>query len=92
MNENYKQFDVPQEQIDEMVAINKTIGIYLNTIADFINWASANVATIDIGEWYDIYQDFVQSNGHIIEKINKIRSPSYKEFHPPCLSKPSYYY
>ena len=86
VNENLKQFDVPWERIDEMVDLNKTVGIYLNTIGDFINWAAANVASIDIDEWYDIYQDFVKSNEHIIEKINKIRSPSYKEFHPPCLS------
>lgn len=44
----------------------------MKTINDFASWVNANSASIDREKWYDIYEDFVKSNEHIIQKINQV--------------------
>ena len=46
--------------------------LYLETINDFASWVNTNSASIDIEKWHDIYEDFVKSNEHIIQKINEV--------------------
>ena len=70
---NYKHFDLPpQKRINEIDAINKKMELYMKTINDFASWVNANSASIDIEKWYNIYEDFVKSNEHIIQKINEV--------------------
>ena len=78
-----KSFDLTDERIDEIVATaDKTIS-YINTIADFSIWVIANIARLDIEEINSLYEDFLKSNEHIIEKIDKIRHPSASPDSPP---------
>jgi hypothetical protein len=76
MHKINKSFDIPQERIDEIVAITQNAISDLNTIYRFTQWVNANPENLDIEEVNSIYEDFVKSNEHIIEKINKLLYPS----------------
>ena len=70
--EIHPSFNLPQERIDEM---SKTIltGIsYFKTIQEFADWVDSNLQNLDVEQVYSIYEDFVISNKHIIDRINKI--------------------
>ena len=56
---------------------NKQAVSFMNNIHEFSVWVNSSLADLDVEEIHDIYADFVQSNEHIIEKINKILYPSY---------------
>ena len=77
MDKINKNFDLPWERIDEICATNQKLALYINTIVDFSSWVSNNLADLEIETWYSIYEEFIQNNQDLIEKINKIRfSPS----------------
>ena len=76
VNENYKQFDILLERIDEIVDTTQKAVSSLNTIYSFSEWVNnTNIENRDLEEINSIYEDFVQSNEYIIEKINKILYP-----------------
>jgi hypothetical protein len=76
VNENYKQFDILRERLDEIVDTTQKAVSSLNTIYRFSEWVNnTNIENRDPEEINSIYEDFVQSNEHIIEKINKILYP-----------------
>lgn len=72
---NNKSIDI-QKKIDEIVALTKTAVLDVNTIYKFTEWVTENLENLDEEEVNSIYQDFIKSNEHIIEKINKILYPS----------------
>jgi hypothetical protein len=73
MNKINKCFDIPEERIDELVATTHKAVSSVNTIYCFSKWVnSTNIENIDPEEINSIYEDFIQSNEHLIEKINKI--------------------
>jgi hypothetical protein len=47
----------------------------MRTIEDFAHWVTANMMStrIDLKECTTILEDFVKSNEHIIQRINKLR-------------------
>lgn len=46
----------------------------MRTIDDFAHWVTDNMmSNIDVKECTNILEDFVKSNEHIIQRINKIR-------------------
>ena len=47
----------------------------MRTIDDFAHWVTANMMSgIDVKECTSILEDFVKSNEHIIQRINKVRT------------------
>jgi hypothetical protein len=71
-----KSFDLPDERIDEIAATAEKTISYINTIANFSIWVIANLWRLDIEEINTLYEDFLKSNEHIIEKIDKIKHSS----------------
>jgi hypothetical protein len=69
---NQKNFDNLQERIDEIIALTNTAVSDVSTISNFTEWVYANLGNLDTEEINSIYKDFIKSNEHIIEKINKI--------------------
>ena len=67
-----KKFDLPWERIDEIVATTHKAVSNLETIYKFSQWVNTNIENIDSEEVNSIYEDFINSNEHLIEKINKI--------------------
>jgi hypothetical protein len=73
MNKINKSFDIPGERIDELVATTQKAVSSVNSIYSFSKWVNnTNTKNINPEEINSIFEDFVQSNEHIIEKINKI--------------------
>ena len=73
MNKINKCFDIPEERIDELVATTQKAVSSVNTIYRFSKWINnTNIENLDPEEINSIYEDFIQSNEHLIEKINKI--------------------
>ena len=62
-------FELTEEQLS---TIGKA-GHYVTIITNFSDWCTKNVEIIDLPVIYSIMQDFVKSNEHIIEKINKVK-------------------
>jgi hypothetical protein len=57
------------------VLLNTSIAFYIRTIEDFSHWVTDNMmARIDVKASTSILEDFVKSNEHIIQRINKVRS------------------
>lgn len=70
--EGNESFDIPQERIDEMIATVNTVGEYLTVFRCWHEWAVANLHQLDAEEVAGIYKEFVDSNKHLIERINKM--------------------
>jgi hypothetical protein len=73
MNKINKCFDIPEKRIDELVATTQKAVSSVNTIYRFSKWINnTNIENLDPEEINSIYEDFIQSNEHLIEKINKL--------------------
>ena len=47
--------------------------LYMRTIDDFAHWVTVNMmSNLDVEECTSILQDYINSNEHIIQRINKI--------------------
>jgi hypothetical protein len=49
----------------------------MRTIEDFAHWVTANMMSgIDVEECTNIFEDYIKSNEHIIQRINKVMPTS----------------
>jgi hypothetical protein len=49
----------------------------MRTIEDFAHWVTANMMSgIDAEECTSIFEDYIKSNEHIIQRINKVMPTS----------------
>ena len=62
-------FELTQERID----LIKKAARYLKTIDDFSGFVDENFYGHNVVSYYYIMEDFVKSNEHIIQRINKVR-------------------
>jgi hypothetical protein len=54
--------------------------VFVNIITDFLDWCNAkNVKNIDLKKCYYIFEEFVKSNEHIIQKINHQQKQKQKQ-------------
>jgi hypothetical protein len=60
------------EQYEKIVNIEKTATSFMNTITSFTTWCTANIDIIDVEECTSIYEDFVKSNEHLIQRIYNV--------------------
>ena len=72
MNER-KDETIP-DQFEKLANAGEKSAFYMRTIEDFAHWVTDNMmSNIDVKECTNILEDFVKSNEHIIQRINKIR-------------------
>jgi hypothetical protein len=69
---NEKKHEATPEQFEKLANIEKTATSFMNTITDFATWCTANIDIIDVEECTSIYEDFVKSNEHIVQKIYNV--------------------
>lgn len=69
---NEKKHEGTPEQFEKLANIEKTATSFMNTITDFVTWCTANIDIIDVEECASIYEDFVKSNEHIVQKIYNV--------------------
>jgi hypothetical protein len=72
MNEN-NDTDSPT-QFEKLAAAGEKAALYMRTTEDFAHWVTDNITSVDAEECISIFQDYLKSNEHIIQRINKVRS------------------
>ena len=74
MNEKKDETPTP-DQFEKLATAGEKSAFYMRTIEDFAHWVTANMmsTSIDVKECTSILEDFVKSNEHIIQRINKVR-------------------
>jgi hypothetical protein len=75
---NEKKDETTPGQFEKLATAGEKAAFYIRTIDDFSHWVTANImsTSIDVEECTRILEDYIKSNEHIIQRINKIRSKS----------------
>ncbi len=72
---NEKKDEKTPDQFEKLATAGEKSALYMRTIDDFAHWVTDNMmSSIDVEECTSILEDFVKSNEHIIQRINKVRS------------------
>jgi hypothetical protein len=61
-------------QFEKLATAGEKAALYMRTTEDFGHWVIDNITRVDVEECISIFQDYLKSNEHIIQRINKVRS------------------
>jgi hypothetical protein len=62
------------DKFEKLATAGEKAALYMRTIEDFAPWVTANMMSgIDVEECTSIFEDYINSNEHIIQRIKKIR-------------------
>jgi hypothetical protein len=76
MNEKKDEETTP-DQFEKLAIAGEKSAFYTRTIDDFAHWVTANMMSgIDVQECTSIFEDYLKSNEHIIQRINKVMPTS----------------
>ena len=65
------------DQFEKLATAGENSALYMRTIEDFAHWVTANMMSgIDAEECTSIFEDYIKSNEHIIQRINKVMPTS----------------
>jgi len=75
---NEKKGETTPEKFEKLATAGEKTAFYIRTIDDFAHWVTANImsTSIDVEECINILEDYIKSNEHIIQRINKVMSIS----------------
>jgi hypothetical protein len=74
---NEKKGETTPDQFEKLATAGENSALYMRTIEDFAHWVTANMMSgIDVEECTNIFEDYIKSNEHIIQRINKIMPSS----------------
>jgi hypothetical protein len=48
---------------------------YMQTISEFFHWSVPNIENMNLEEIDSIFEDFIKSNEHIVQRIKNVGSP-----------------
>ena len=63
-----------QERFEKLERDSERATAYMQTISDFFHWSAPNMDNINVEEIDSIYEDFIKSNEHIVERIKNASS------------------
>ena len=63
-----------QERFEKLERDSERATAYMQTISDFFHWSAPNIDNINVEEIDSIYEDFIKSNEHIVERIKNVSS------------------
>ena len=70
---NEKKGATTPNQFKKLATAGEKSAFYMRTIDDFAHWVTANMmSSIDVEECTSIFEDYIKSNEHIIQRINKV--------------------
>jgi hypothetical protein len=72
MNEN--NVKEPSTPFEKLASIGEKAAVYMRTTEDFAHWVTDNITSVDVEECISIFEDYIKSNEHIIQRINKVKS------------------
>lgn len=68
-----KKDETTSNQFEKLATASENSALYMRTIEDFAHWVTANMmSSLDVEECTSIFEDYIKSNEHIIERINKV--------------------
>jgi hypothetical protein len=59
---------------ERLAAAQEKASVYMRTTEDFAHWVTDNITSINVEECISIFEDYIKSNEHIIQRINKVKS------------------
>ena len=62
------------EQFEKLERNSEKTATYLQTISDFFHWSTPNIENINVEEIDSIFDDFIKSNEHIVQRIKNVGS------------------
>ena len=62
------------EQLEKLERNSEKASTYLQTISDFFHWSAPNIDNINVEEIDSIFDDFIKSNEHIVQRIKNLSS------------------
>ncbi|HZL23997.1 MAG TPA: hypothetical protein VFC05_11775 [Nitrososphaeraceae archaeon] len=69
MNEN-----TTMEQFEKLESNSEKAAAYMQTISDFFHWSAPNIDNINVEEIDNIFDDFIKSNEHLVQRIKNTTS------------------
>jgi hypothetical protein len=70
---NEKKDETTPNQFEKLATAGEKSAFYMRTIDDFAHWVTANImSNINVEECTSIFEDYLKSNEHIIQRINKV--------------------
>ena len=69
MNEN-----TTMEQFEKLESNSEKAAAYMQTISDFFHWSAPNIDNINVEEIDNIFDDFIKSNEHLVQRIKNTSS------------------
>jgi hypothetical protein len=70
---NEKKDETTPNQFEKLATAGEKSAFYMRTIDDFAHWVTANMMSdINVEECTSIFEDYLKSNEHIIQRINKV--------------------
>jgi hypothetical protein len=74
---NEKKDETTPNQFEKLATAGEKSAFYMRTIDDFAHWVTANMmSNINVEECTSIFEDYLKSNEHIIQRINQVMSIS----------------
>lgn len=62
------------EQFEKLERNSEKAAIYLEIFSDFFHWSAPNIDNINVEEIDSIFDDFIKSNEHIVQRIKNVSS------------------
>jgi hypothetical protein len=59
---------------EKLAAAGEKAAVYMRTTDDFAHWVTDNITSVDVEVCLSIFEDYIKSNEHIIQRINNIKS------------------
>ena len=70
---NEKKDETTPNQFEKLATAGEQSAFYMRTIDDFAHWVTVNMmSNLDVEECTSIFEDYLKSNEHIIQRINKV--------------------
>ena len=66
--------NITLEGFEKLERDSEKAAAYMQTISDFFHWSAPNIDNINVEEIDSIYEDFIKSNEHIVERIKNVSS------------------
>jgi hypothetical protein len=59
---------------EKLAAVGEKASVDMRTTEDFAHWVTDNITSVNVEECISIFEDYIKSNEHIIQRINKVKS------------------
>ena len=62
------------ESVEKLEQNSEKATAYMQTISEFFHWSVPNIEKVSLEEIDSIFEDFIKSNEHIVQRIKNVGS------------------